>query len=80
MSEKRLAYKILKKSLYVLTGKKVNNLPRNHIMFRVLEDLEYNVDCLLRAANPDEAIKIYRNILNYACESVKDKINNLITQ
>lgn len=80
MSEKRIARKILKNALFILTGKKVNQLPNNHVVMEVLDDLEYYADSLLRAANPDEAVRIYKNILNGACENVKEKINGLIIQ
>lgn len=74
MPEKRIAYRVLKKALFILTGKKVSKIPENHIMFGILDDLEYYADSLLRAANPDEAVRIYKNILNDACENVKGKI------
>lgn len=80
MSEKRIAYRVLKKALFILTGKKFSKIPENHIMLDILGDLEYHANSLLCAAHPNEAIKIYKNILNNTCENVKGEINKLIVQ
>lgn len=78
MTEKRLAYKMCKRVLFILTGKQINKLPENHIVRRMLEDLQYNADSLLRCSNPEAAIKLYQKVINSSCENVKEKINELI--
>lgn len=78
MTEKRLAYKMCKRVLFILTGKQINKLPENHIMRRMLEDLQYSADSLLRCSNPEAAIKLYQKVINSSCENVKEKINELI--
>lgn len=78
MTEKRLAYKMCKRVLFILTGKQINKLPENHIVRRMLEDLQYSTDSLLRCSNPEAAIKLYQKVINSSCENVKEKINELI--
>lgn len=78
MTEKRLAYKMCKRVLFILTGKQINKLPENHIVRRMLEDLQYSADSLLRCSNPEAAIKLYQKVINSSCENVKEKINELI--
>lgn len=78
MTEKRLAYKMCKRVLFILTGKQINKLPENHIVRRMLEDLQYSADSLLRCSNPKAAIKLYQKVINSSCENVKEKINELI--
>lgn len=78
MAEKRLAYKMCKRVLFILTGKQINKLPENHIVRRMLEDLQYSADSLLRCSNPEAAIKLYQKVINSSCENAKEKINELI--
>lgn len=78
MTEKRLAYKMCKRVLFILTGKQINKLPENHIVRRMLEDLQYSADSLLRCSNPEASIKLYQKVINSSCENVKEKINELI--
>lgn len=80
MSEKRLSYRLLKRALFVLTGKKVSKLPENHILRGILDDLEYCAGSLLQASNPDEAKKMFDKTVKRACQEIERQINNLIIE
>lgn len=80
MSEKRIAYKMLKKSLFILTGKKVNQLPNNHVVMEVLEDLQDYAYRLLKASNPDSACQLYITFLNKSIDNINSRLFNLIEQ